>query len=89
MLSARAPPRSGPTTDEMANVRPNIEVYMGLLRSGTSGSMIMAEPEKMPAAPRPAMARPMMKTTELGAAPQTAEPISKTSIESRKTCFVG
>ena len=73
----------------MANVRPNIEVYMGLLRRGTSGSMIMADPEKMPAAPRPAIARPTMKAIELGAAPQTAEPISKMIMENRKTCFVG
>jgi hypothetical protein len=42
------------------------------------GIMIRREPEKRPAEPRPATARPMMKTVEVGAAPQMAEPISKT-----------
>lgn len=39
----------------------------------------------MPALPRPAIARPTMKATELGAAPQMAEPISKSPMETRKT----
>ncbi len=42
------------------------------------------QPEKMPAEPRPAMARPTMKAVELGAAPQMAEPVSKIIIERRK-----
>jgi hypothetical protein len=44
------------------------------------GIIIRREPEKRPAEPRPAMARPMMKIVEVGAAPQMAEPISKTMI---------
>lgn len=34
-------------------------------------------PENIPADPRPAIARPAMKTDELGAAPQMTEPTSK------------
>ncbi len=34
-------------------------------------------PEKIPADPTPATALPMMSATEVGAAPQTTEPISK------------
>lgn len=36
-------------------------------------------PEKIPAAAKPAIARPRIKTTELCAAPQMAEPVSKTT----------
>ena len=39
--------------------------------------MRMTFPAVIPAPPTPAMARPMMKATELGAAPQSADPISK------------
>lgn len=38
---------------------------------------MMTEPEKIPAEPSPAMARPMIKAVEFGAAPHTADPISK------------
>jgi hypothetical protein len=34
-------------------------------------------PLKIPAAPTPAMARPMIKVVELGATPQIREPTSK------------
>jgi hypothetical protein len=40
-------------------------------------------PEKMPAAPRPASARPMMSATELGAVVQTRDPISKMMMATR------
>jgi hypothetical protein len=39
--------------------------------------MISMVPEKIPAEAAPAMARPRMKMTDVGAAPQMAEPISK------------
>jgi hypothetical protein len=39
----------------------------------------------MPADPIPEMALPIMKAVEFGAAPQIAEPISKTRIASKKT----
>jgi len=47
--------------------------------------MMTRVPEKMPAEPMPAMARPTIRATEVGAAPQTAEPTSKMKIEIRKT----
>ena len=47
--------------------------------------MMTIAPEKMPEEPVPATARPTMKTVELGAAPQIAEPISKSPIAKRKT----
>ena len=45
--------------------------------------MVMMEPVEIPAAPIPATARPKMKTGELGAAPQIAEPISKIAMQVR------
>lgn len=47
----------------------------------------LTTPEKIPAAPTPAMARPTMKTTELGAAPQMADPTSNKMTVARKTVF--
>jgi hypothetical protein len=41
-------------------------------------------PEKMKAAPIPAIARPTMKAVEVGAAPQMTEPTSKTRIDHKK-----
>lgn len=49
------------------------------------GIMIIMAPEKIPAEPKPAMARPRMKTGEVGAPPQMAEPTSKMTIQARKT----
>lgn len=49
--------------------------------------MQLTTPEKIPAAPTPAMALPIMKTTELGAAPQIAEPISNSTTVARKVFF--
>ena len=49
---------------------------MGLFGRGTMGIMIIIEPEKMPADPKPATARPIMKTKDVGAAAQMTEPTS-------------
>ena len=46
--------------------------------SGIMGIMISIVPEKIPADAAPATALPTMKMTDEGAAPQIAEPISKT-----------
>ena len=45
--------------------------------------MIITDPEKIPAEPSPAIARPRINAVEFGAAPQTADPISKTPIAAR------
>jgi hypothetical protein len=47
--------------------------------------MIMNPPEKIPADPRPAIERPTMKDTELGAAPHRAEPTSKIPMQTSNT----
>jgi hypothetical protein len=87
-LSVKVPPKTGPSTDEIPLLTPKREVYIGRFRRGTSGSMIIMLPVKMPAEPRPAMARPRMKAIEVGAAPQSAEPTSKTTRNMMKTHFV-
>ena len=50
--------------------------------------MIIMPPEKMPADPRPAIARPIMKAIEVGAAAQRLDPASKITIERTKPHFV-
>ena len=50
--------------------------------------MMTRAPEKIPAEPTPAMARPTIRAAELGAAPQTAEPTSKIPMEVRKTVLM-
>lgn len=52
------------------------------------GRIIIMLPVKIPAEARPATALPMMKAMELGAAPQRAEPTSKTTRQIRKVHFV-
>ena len=79
---------TGPSTDDIPKAIPKMDVKIGRLRKGTSGSIIIIPPEKIPADPSPAMARPMMKAVELGAAPQMAEPASKMTMEKRKTDLV-
>jgi hypothetical protein len=63
--------------------------YLGLDASGTRGTMMTMAPAETPADPAPAMVRPRMKAIELGAAPQRAEPISKSAMAKRKTVLVG
>jgi hypothetical protein len=78
----------GAMTDETPNVMPKMEVNIGRFRRGTSGMMIIMPPEKMPADPRPAIARPTINAVEFGAAPQRADPTSKTTMEERNVHFV-
>jgi len=63
----------GPQTEATPNIAPNIPWNMGRLWSGIVSTMMITHPLKMPAAPRPAIARPTMKAFELGAAPQTVD----------------
>lgn len=78
----------GPRTEDIPNATPNMETKRGRLLKGTSGIVIIMPPEKMPADPKPAIARPRMKAVELGAAPHSADPTSKITIESKKTHLV-
>lgn len=47
--------------------------------------MIIIAPEKIPADPTPAIARPRIKDGELGAAPQRVLPTSKMMTHDKKT----
>jgi hypothetical protein len=56
------------------------------LRSNeTTVEMMMKDPDKTPAPPNPAIARPTMNIAELSAAPQSREPISNRLKPNRKT----
>lgn len=46
-------------------------LYFGLSAAGTNTAIIVYEPANKPAAPTPQIARPMIRATELGAAPNT------------------
>ena len=74
-------------TLEMPKMAPFKLTKTGRLCSGTTNTVRTIAPPKMPAAPRPAMARPTMKTGELGAAPQMADPTSNKKMQARKTVF--
>lgn len=65
-----------------------MEVSIGRLRRGTSATMIIMDPVKIPAEPIPAIARPMMNAVEVGAAPQITEPTSNTIMQEIKVHFV-
>lgn len=87
-MSVKAPPMIGATTDDTAKIIPVIEVSMGRLRRGTSETMIIMAPVKMPAEPIPAIARPTINAVEVGAAPQITEPTSNTIMQEIKVHFV-
>ncbi len=57
------------------------------LREMPRRSVQLTTPLKIPPAPRPEIARPMMKATEFGAAPQIAEPTSNKKTTMRNTAF--
>lgn len=83
-MLVKAPPIKGPNTDEIPNTMPNMLWNIGRLGRGIMGIIIIIAPEKMPALPKPATARPKIKTGEVGAAPQMAEPTSKMRTEVKK-----
>jgi hypothetical protein len=62
-------------------------VYDGLDRRGTEFAMIKIAPEKSPAEPTPAMARPTIRAVDVGAIPQMKEPSSKMNRAVMKTHF--
>jgi hypothetical protein len=49
----------------------------------------MVPPEKMPATPRPVIARPITKAMEEGAVAQIINPMVKTMNEARNVAFMG
>ena len=56
----------------------------GRLGRGTVIEMITKAPEKIPATPIPAMARPTIKAVLVGATPQIKEPTSKRVMATKK-----
>lgn len=64
-------------TEQIAKMEPMAPTYIGLLWRGTTRATKTVAPEKIPADPRPATARPVIKAFEFGAAPHNRDPISK------------
>jgi hypothetical protein len=75
--------------DAIPKTPPRKPMYIGLFGSGTISDTTTVAPENIPADPIPAMARPMIKAVDDGAAPHRAEPPSKITIDTRKRSFVG
>lgn len=87
-LVVKAPPNSGPITLAIAKVPATTPLKIARFDKGTDSAIMMKAPQKMPAPPRPEIARPMIKAIDVGAAPQTALPTSKMTIEDKNTHFV-
>lgn len=73
----KAPPRSGPTTEEMPNMLDSKAMYIARFLKGTEKPTMFIPPEKRAAAPAPATALPTISMVLLVAAAQRTEPISK------------
>lgn len=73
----KAPPRSGPITDDIPNILDIIAIKIGRLAKGTLTPMIVMLPENRALAPAPATARPTISMTEFLAAAHITEPTSK------------
>ncbi|OKO90392.1 hypothetical protein PENSUB_13525 [Penicillium subrubescens] len=72
----------------MPHTAPIIPVNAGRFDKGTDLGMIISALKKMPAPPIPATTRPIMWSTELGLAPQMAEPISKIIMAATKVHLI-
>lgn len=72
-----APPKTAPKTPWT----------FGRVCRGTTWTMQTIEPAKIPAAPTPAIALPMMNAVDVGAAPQSAEAASKMTMLVKKVVF--
>lgn len=75
-LVVKAPPIKGPTTLARPYVAPMSPLYFGRLAGDTKTAIIVYEPAKRPAAPTPHTARPIIRATELGAAPKPTSNLS-------------
>jgi len=82
-FDVKTPPSNGPATDAMPKTAPMRPKYSGLFSSGAANNIKVIEPVNKPDAPIPAIARPQINPTEFGAAPQIAEPTSKTTMSAR------
>lgn len=84
-----APPINGPATEAKQLDNPMTPVYIGRLEGSTTKATIMYAPVPMPAHPIPAIARPIMRASELGAAPHSRLPSSNRPIEPRNVHLRG
>jgi hypothetical protein len=75
-------------TADIPNMEPMRPIKRGRLCRGMTWVIMTVAPFWMPADPIPAMARPTINEVELGAAPQTAEPISKITTAAKKSILV-
>jgi hypothetical protein len=73
----KAPPKSGPTTEDIPNILERAAMKMGRFCKGTLKPTIVIPPENKALAPAPATARPTMSITEFLAAAHNIEPSSK------------
>lgn len=73
--------------EAMPQTMPKAPKTRGRLWSGMVKEMMTRAPEKMPATPMPAMARPTMRTVLDGATAQMSEPSSKMQTAVRKPHF--
>lgn len=68
-LSAKAPPIRGPITEAMAYAEPKRPVKAGRFFSGAEIPIIIYDPAKDPATPKPVMARPTINVVLFRATP--------------------
>ena len=72
----KTPPSEGPITEDTPYMLEMIARSNGRFLISTMRDTIIMAPQKTPAAPSPAIALPMMKTGEFGAAAHNMEPAS-------------
>lgn len=82
-LSVKTPPRRGPATEAIPYIAPMNPVYIGRFAKGTEYATMIKAPLRIPAEPKPAIARPRINAIEFGAIPHTKLPSSKIPIAVR------
>lgn len=83
MLAPYYSSRGGPDRVSFTYINPTTAVYIGLTFKGTAVATITKLPVRIPALPKPAIARPIIRAGEDGANPLMVDPISKTNIDMR------
>jgi hypothetical protein len=87
MPVVKTPPSNGPSTDAIPNAIPTKPVYKGRFAGGARKAMMVKPPVARPAHPMPAIARPTINVTELGATAHIRLPNSKMKSDRRKVHF--
>jgi hypothetical protein len=84
----KTPPSRGPAIEAMPYIEPIMPLYIGRLAKGIECATMIKAPEKIPAEPRPAMARPIIRAIEFGAVAHSKLPSSKIAMATRKTVLM-